>query len=410
VYVILTGQHQVSIMDLLDTQSGLPHIDVKEYLLSSFIDLADPDDTSLERDQDDPIEYTLKLGSELIQSAMEASFPYPFHLLETGSVPENVYCTPYEKSSNDELRLTHTEADFMVVIDLDMITRGNHVIQDIEGSHGFLRVELTGEINPPYSYLGRTDGNKKLFVHEKNGKQYLSGEKIIQVADSSLDDHWNTVIAEQIGVRDKSVLNRIIKTERNGPALTIIANEDCIPPEEVKEGVDNRGPQELDCVMAIKLPSWPSQAAEWLTRKRVWPPQEKVDEIIRESAMAVVKVSPEGDPDCDWRLSFSKAEIMLVSDLDSDATCRLYAYRIFKYIIKRHVIPRAAITSYEPQTTLASYHLKTILLWMSEIFPPEYWSWENLSNCYLGEFGHFLRPGTTTSHYLRESLRLCKYL
>jgi len=70
---------------------------------------------------------------------------------------------------------------------------------------------------------------------------------------------------------------------------------------------------------------------------------------------------------------------------------RQHAYRLFKHIIKLHVVPPAAQLSSESQAALTSYHLETILLWMSKRLPPDYWSWKNLSNCYLGEFSHLLR-------------------
>ena len=105
---------------------------------------------------------------------------------------------------------------------------------------------------------------------------------------------------------------------------------------------------DFDIVPAIKIPIWPEHAAEWNLQERAWPSAEVVDGIISEGIMIVCKESPGGDPDLHWRLSFSRAEVTLLST--PKLPCRQHADKIFKYIIK-HVI--------SPPTVLNSYHCKT---------------------------------------------------
>jgi len=521
---------------MLDAQSGLEHSIIQEYLLACYVDLTDPSYGTNGKRDDTAAGAASQTSREIIKSVLSQSFGYPFSILETGSVAENV-CLFNE---NHQYFDTTPEADIMVVINLDTITRGNHVIQDIEDSPGFFRVELTGEINPPYSHLGQTDGDIEAVIHEEeNGKQYLSGDGIIGMAAIGfimfLEFDLSPFFKTSYNL-DGLSMEDLIKVERKGPSLMIstgtmpvhaflersspdserqvavserqvavserkdadserqvaaserqdsdnerqdedserqdsdserqvsvgerqdsdnegqasdserqdsdserqvavgerqdsdnegqsadMERQDSDSERQVAVGErqdsDNEGPtadserqdedserkdddsegsecelkDEIDCVIAIKLPSWPSQAAKWPNRQRVWPSPQKVEEITSKGAMAVVKVPPGGDPNRDWRLSFSEAEIILVSD--REAPCRQQAYRIFKYIIKQHVVPPAALTS---------YHLKTILLWISERFPPDYWSWENLSNCYLGEFGYLLRQRRSTLHHPRK--------
>lgn len=154
-----------------------------------------------------------------------------------------------------------------------------------------------------------------------------------------------------------------------------------------------------DVVPAIRFSSWPACCQEWTQRKRLWPPQTLVDEIIQEGFHLVPKVSsPQGDEELDWRFSFSKAEgkLMTAKGLGK----RNYCYRIFKMAIKENIISTCSL--------LTSYHLKTLLLWASERQPPARWSDENLSVCFLGlldDLLHSLLNGSCP-HYFISDLNL----
>ena len=151
-----------------------------------------------------------------------------------------------------------------------------------------------------------------------------------------------------------------------------------------------------DVVPAIKFSSWPVCCLEWAQRKRLWPPQTLVDEIIQEGFHLVPKVSSlHGDEDLDWRFSFSKAEAKLMTA--KGLGNRNYCYRIFKMAIKENISSTCSL--------LTSYHLKTLLLWASERQPPARWSDENLSVCFLGlldDLLHSLVNGSCPHYFIAE--------
>ena len=63
-----------------------------------------------------------------------------------------------------------------------------------------------------------------------------------------------------------------------------------------------------DHVPSINCTGWPSCAEGWITRPRVWPDKETVEDIVQSGFHLVCKASPGGDPQTEWRLSFSVAE------------------------------------------------------------------------------------------------------
>lgn len=129
-----------------------------------------------------------------------------------------------------------------------------------------------------------------------------------------------------------------------------------------------------DLVPAIKFSGWPKCSQKWIERKRFWPPQSLVEEIVQEGFHLVPKTSPQGDEELEWRISFSKAEVKLMKA--KGLGNRNYCYRIFKMAIKENITSTCNL--------LTTYHLKTLLLWASERHPPDRWSDENIAVCFLG--------------------------
>ena len=66
-----------------------------------------------------------------------------------------------------------------------------------------------------------------------------------------------------------------------------------------------------DIVLSIYCEGWPVCAREWITRKRVWPDLNFVENIVQ----AGYHIVPNSFPDGDFRLSFSRAETMLMQTL-----------------------------------------------------------------------------------------------
>lgn len=196
---------------------------------------------------------------------------------------------------------------------------------------------------------------------------------------------------DEIEVKKKSEKSRLVTREvinlvgrRTVTASPLTANsdqssEDDLEIEDVRvitgDADDNLPVCDYDVVPAIRLPDWPAVAQEWITRNRLWPSKDTVQHIVGKGVLLVAKPPQGGNPLTDWRLSFSEAEVELMSS--KEFPCRQQAYRIFKYMVK---------TSLSNISVISSYHLKTILLWVSEKLPQHFWAWENLSHCYLGMY------------------------
>ena len=104
----------------------------------------------------------------------------------------------------------------------------------------------------------------------------------------------------------------------------------------------------IDLIPALRSREWPKVAGEWIERERKWPCPDIVNKIIQEGYHLVVK-SPKinGNPDYDFRISFSHAEYLLSQEMnDIQRDC----YRCLK---KFH---RAYLCT-QPKS-LVSFHLK----------------------------------------------------
>ena len=86
----------------------------------------------------------------------------------------------------------------------------------------------------------------------------------------------------------------------------------------------------IDFIPALRSREWPKVAREWIERERKWPSPDIVKKVIQEGYHLVVK-SPKmnGNPDYDFRISFSHAEYLLSQEMnDIQRDC----YRCLKKI------------------------------------------------------------------------------
>ena len=130
----------------------------------------------------------------------------------------------------------------------------------------------------------------------------------------------------------------------------------------------------LDHVWAVFCPVWPSVAGEWKTRIRVngWPPRKRVNEIVNAGCHLVGKShQPLVENDYEWRFSFSKAELLLVTSWNPN---QLYIYHLIR-LVKNRVIQACGGSD---KTTLSTYHFKTLMLWACEKKSQEFWNEENI--------------------------------
>ena len=131
-----------------------------------------------------------------------------------------------------------------------------------------------------------------------------------------------------------------------------------------------------DFVPAGYLLFWPHQAVNWITRcRRWWPQQNTIQNIANMGCQVVPRSSPHGDPNSEWRLSFSRPEAILAQLRSKKQKQAYYFLKMFFYkYLKR-------VESSEPEgKPLSSYIMKTTMLWAYEALPPEDPIWASLEN------------------------------
>ena len=129
----------------------------------------------------------------------------------------------------------------------------------------------------------------------------------------------------------------------------------------------------IDFVPAFRCRGWPNVAQEWIKRERQWPSPDIVDRIVQEGFHLVVKPPKNGgNPDCDFRISFSHAEYLLSQEMnDIQRDC----YRCLKKYYRAYL-------SKEPKG-LVTFHLKNILLRTIEETGVEVWTESNRAECMM---------------------------
>jgi len=132
----------------------------------------------------------------------------------------------------------------------------------------------------------------------------------------------------------------------------------------------------LDIVNCMRCLTWPPQAADWPTRNRNygWPDSATVDRVVS-NGCDVVGVAHrqcrqhEWMGAHQWRLSFSRAEIVLIN---SWTPVQQIVYHMFRVFMKTERLTDSADNS--EAGTLSNYHIKTLMLWACELKPRIWWT------------------------------------
>ena len=122
---------------------------------------------------------------------------------------------------------------------------------------------------------------------------------------------------------------------------------------------------------------WPSQAADWPTRHRNydWPDSATVYHVVSNGCDMV----PVAHRQCrqhewmgknQWRLSFSRAEIVLIN---SWMPLSQIVYHMLRYFVKIKGLIDSAV-NYSERVVVSNYHIKTLMLWASETKPRSWWT------------------------------------
>jgi len=136
----------------------------------------------------------------------------------------------------------------------------------------------------------------------------------------------------------------------------------------------------VDTVQCVRCLLWPSQAADWPTRQRNygWPNSATVDHVVN-NGCDVVGVAHrqcrqhEVMGKCQWRLSFSRAEIVLIN---SWMPVQQILYHLLRVVMKSDRLTDSADNYGSGK--LSNYHIKTLMLWACELKTRSWWT-DNLN-------------------------------
>ena len=190
---------------------------------------------------------------------------------------------------------------------------------------------------------------------------------VMEIIDSEFPGY---VYLQLYDVKSGKWLNFFIKSISNvdgdihGPAVIYLAQlkSDTLLP--------------CDYVLCVRCLSWPSQAVDWPTRHRNygWPDSETVDHVVS-NGCDLVRVAHrqcrqhEKMGKWQWRLSFSRAEIVL---LNSWMPVQQIVYHMLRVFMKAERLTDSADNSGAGK--LSNYHIKSLMLWASELKPKSWWT------------------------------------
>ena len=131
----------------------------------------------------------------------------------------------------------------------------------------------------------------------------------------------------------------------------------------------------IDEVPCVRCLSWPPQAADWPTRHRnhEWPDSATVDRVVNDGCDVVGVAHRQCRQDewmgkCQWRLSFSRAEIVLIS---SWMPVQQIVYHMLRVFVKTERLTDNGVNS--KPIAVSNYHIKTLMLWTCETEPRSWW-------------------------------------
>lgn len=129
----------------------------------------------------------------------------------------------------------------------------------------------------------------------------------------------------------------------------------------------------VDMVPSLRCPGWPQVAWDWVERERKWPSPDVVKKVVQEGFHLVVKPPKNGgNPECNFRISFSHAEFLLSQEMNE---VQRGCYCCLKKFHQTYL-------SKDPEG-LVSFHLKTLLLWTIEETGAEVWTEGNRVKCFM---------------------------
>jgi len=166
-----------------------------------------------------------------------------------------------------------------------------------------------------------------------------------------------------------------------------------------------------DFVRCIRCPVWPLQAAEWPQRRRYsgWPDSVTVNSVVSQGCDVVPVSHPcHKDDTSQWRLSFSRAEVVL---LNSWTNLQQIVYHMLRFFVKTERLLDNTEASNNCDR-LSMYHIKTLMLWACELQPSNRWETSTviqLCRELLNTLGTFLLQ-SLCDHYFIKDCNLLHYV
>jgi len=133
----------------------------------------------------------------------------------------------------------------------------------------------------------------------------------------------------------------------------------------------------VDIVPCVHCFVWPPQASDFPERytNSGWPDSATVDRVVRQGCDVVGVAHRQCRQDewmskHQWRLSFSRAEVVL---LNSWMPVQQIVYHLLRVFVKTERLTDHSAANSEGET-LSSYHIKTLMLWACEMKPKDWWN------------------------------------
>ena len=137
----------------------------------------------------------------------------------------------------------------------------------------------------------------------------------------------------------------------------------------------------VDNIPAFRCLTWPQVAQEWRKRQRKWPSPDVVNKVIREGFHLVVNAPKNGgNPECDFRISFSHAEYFLSQQINE---IQRECYRCLKAYHREYLSTETK--------GVVSFHLKNIFLRTIEETGGEMWIESRRAECMSKLFANLLK-------------------
>ena len=243
--------------------------------------------------------------------------------------------------------------------------------------HTSTQLAIPAGCTPPTQLPGEFSSRVDLYEivdSQFPGYVYLYSSYLLTECDS--DGKYNAMQCE----RDISLCSDIVGDRlfpRHGPALQ---SETSIPSVGLAPsifGLQLAAPvMSRDEVYCMRCLIWPPQAADWPTRHRNygWPDSATVDCVISNGCDVVSMAHPLCRHDewmriCQWRLSFSRAEIVL---LNSWMPVQQIVYHVLRHFMKNEILTESVNNSVAG--TVSNYHIKTLMLWACELKSSSWWT------------------------------------